>query len=305
MSARCRSALSKEEFGQALAKSKIQLDPPFDLEVDWEEVKKTRTGQFPNTVVEVSYRDFAHWFSNRLQMEQQEIPVLPEYLVAKIEETSFMSRPGDEGKRLQGTVVSGGRGGRSAKDMWEMLRPRLMALVHLQRQWGRVHDIYHVDPHYEQGELSRWIRDPDSRFSQTWDLMQVALLLYISVVVPIRAGFEVDVALWSTSFFVDAAIDIYFVCDLVLNFRTAYYTKGGIREDRPSAICRNYLKGWFFVDFASTLPISYIAYFTEQSPEQLDGSLAGEAGVGGGARALKALRLVRLSKMLRITRIKR
>ena len=305
MSAWCRSALTKEEFGQALANSKIQLDPPFDLEADWAKVKKTRTGQWPYIVSEVSYRDFANWFSNRLQMEQQEIPVLPEYLVAKIEETCFMSRPGDEGKRLQGTKDSDGIGSRSAKDRWKMLRPRLTALVHLQRQWGHVHDIYHVDPHYEQGELSRWIRDPDSKFSQIWDLMQVVLLLYISVVVPIRAGFEEGVVLWSTTFFIDAAIDIYFVCDLVLNFRTAYYTKGGIREDRPSAICRNYLKGWFFVDFLSTLPISYIAYFTEQSAEELGGSLAGEASVGGGARALKALRLVRLSKMLRIARIKR
>ena len=87
---------------------------------------------------------------------------------------------------------------------------------------------------------------------------KVALLLYISVAVPIRAGFEVDVALWSATFFVDAVIDVYFVCDIVLNFRTAYYTKGGIREDRPGRICRNYLRGWFMVDFVSTLPISYI-----------------------------------------------
>eukprot|EP01046_Picozoa_sp_COSAG06_P009596 COSAG06_NODE_502_length_14953_cov_15.585297_22_plen_50_part_00 len=43
-----------------------------------------------------------------------------------------------------------------------------MALVQLQRQWGRVHDIYHVDSHIEGGDLSKWIRDPDSTFSQYW-----------------------------------------------------------------------------------------------------------------------------------------
>jgi len=54
------------------------------------------------------------------------------------------------------------------------------------------------------------------------------------------------------------AIDVYFVLDIALNFRTAFYTNGGVREDRPSYIARNYLKGWFTVDFASTLPLSYL-----------------------------------------------
>jgi hypothetical protein len=36
----------------------------------------------------------------------------------------------------------------------------------------------------------------DSTFSQYWDLAQVALLFYISITVPIRAGFEVTVPAW-------------------------------------------------------------------------------------------------------------
>lgn len=83
-------------------------------------------------------------------------------------------------------------------------------------------------------------------------------MLYISVAVPVRVGFEVNVDLWTPTFFIDAAVDVYFVTDLILNFRTAYYTRGGIREDRPSAIRRNYLRGWFAVDFVSTLPFSYL-----------------------------------------------
>jgi hypothetical protein len=35
--------------------------------------------------------------------------------------------------------------------------------VQLQRQWGRVHDIYHVDSHIEGGDLSKWIRDPGAK----------------------------------------------------------------------------------------------------------------------------------------------
>jgi len=112
------------------------------------------------------------------------------------------------------------------------------------------------------------------------------------------------------------AIDIYFVIDIVLNFRTAFYTKQGTREERPGRIARNYVGwpffgktwGWFTIDFVSTLPISYVQYFTPDEGSAialLDGSLGGERTSSGNTRALKALRLVRLSKMLRLARIKK
>ena len=109
---------------------------------------------------------------------------------------------------------------------------------------------------------------------------------------------------------------VYFVIDIVLNFRTAFYTKQGSREERPGRIARNYIGwpffgktwGWFTIDFVSTLPISYIQYFTPDESsaiDLLDGSFGGERTSSGNTRALKALRLVRLSKMLRLARIKK
>ena len=136
--------------------------------------------------------------------------------------------------------------------------------------------------------------------------MQVALLLYVAVTVPLRAGFNLDVPLWSVGFFVDMAIDVYFVTDICLNFRTAFYDQHGVCEDRGSYIACNYLRGWFLIDFVSTLPLPYLAYLAPDDP----GGVAGSAGSMIGAedsgsanmRALKALRLVRLSKMLRLVR---
>ena len=46
-----------------------------------------------------------------------------------------------------------------------------------------------VDSLYALRPLPRWIRDPDSSFSAIWDLTSVVLLLYVSVTVPLRAGF--------------------------------------------------------------------------------------------------------------------
>ena len=57
---------------------------------------------------------------------------------------------------------------------------------------GQLHDIYEstTDSRYEVVPLPPYIRDPDSNFSALWDLAQVLLLFYVSVIVPLRAGFK-------------------------------------------------------------------------------------------------------------------
>jgi hypothetical protein len=65
----------------------------------------------------------------------------------------------------------------------------------MRQQWGNLHEMYETraDSMYELQALPPWVRDPDSNFSAVWDLTSVALLLYVSVTVPLRAGFELDV----------------------------------------------------------------------------------------------------------------
>lgn len=115
----------------------------------------------------------------------------------------------------------------------------------------------------------------------------------------------------AAAFFIDMAIDVYFVADICLNFRTAIWLRDGTREVRPHKIAESYCRGWFSIDFVSTLPVSYLAYLgDDEAPADgldLAGSLGGGEGPGGAGnfRALKALRLVRLSKMLRLARIKK
>ena len=121
-----------------------------------------------------------------------------------------------------------------------------------------------------------------------------------------------DTALWSFAFIFDACVDIYFIADLVLNFRTAYYRRDGTREERPRRIAVHYLSGWFSVDFFSCLPVSYIEYFMVVSTEAvLVGSNGTVASVGSADnsgsnfKGVKMLRLVRLSKMLRLARLQK
>jgi Ca2+-binding EF-hand superfamily protein len=294
--------LNQDEFEQLVRNSHITLDPPFDPVADWDACKKKRTGEFPNFKYELAYPAFEAWYKERLGIDDPNIPVLPEFMVRKIEEAAFY---GQQRKKWTGQT-------RSSTELWDSLRPRLLALVRMQQQWGKFHDIYEGSSHsssFEYSDIPKGIRDPDSTFSAIWDLAQVILLLYVSITVPLRAGFELTVELWSFGFFWDLLIDLFFIVDIFLNFRTAFYTSTGVREERPKKIAEHYIRGWFPVDFFSSLPLAYLAYLgPEETVEVItDGSAALGGGQKGGSntRALKALRLVRLSKMLRLARIKK
>eukprot|EP01048_Picozoa_sp_COSAG05_P020828 COSAG05_NODE_3659_length_1923_cov_563.266447_3_plen_119_part_00 len=74
----------------------------------------------------------------------------------------------------------------------------------------------------------RGIREPNSKFSMVWDVLQIIFLLSVCYFVPIRACFSVEVELWSGEFWWDVIVDIYFIVDLVINFRTAIYNDKGV-----------------------------------------------------------------------------
>ena len=67
---------------------------------------------------------------------------------------------------------------RTGRQLWNLLRPRLLAVVRMQRQWGNLHDIYDSRSvsRYDMAPLPLWTRDPDSNFTAIWDLSQVVLL---------------------------------------------------------------------------------------------------------------------------------
>lgn len=182
---------------------------------------------------------------------------------------------------------------RSGKQLWAFLRPRLKMVVAMQEQWGTIHQLYgKTSSLFEDTALPYGIRDPDSNFSGLWDICQLFLLLYVSFTVPFRTCFGMEPELWSFPFFFDMFVDIYFLVDLVMNFRTAFFDHSGIRVVDTRLITRNYLTGWFAIDFCSCLPVGYIGLGQEESE-----------GGGSGFKAAKVLRLFRLGKMLRLAKV--
>eukprot|EP01043_Picozoa_sp_COSAG02_P000279 COSAG02_NODE_5_length_66751_cov_63.939148_25_plen_841_part_00 len=190
---------------------------------------------------------------------------------------------------------------RSGRELWAYLRPRLKFIVELQKEWGNVHELYpsRGDSLFEEVALPKGIRDPDSLSSGMWDLFGLLLLICVSVLVPLRSCFEVEVEPFSGAWFFDLFTDVYFVVDLFLNFFTAYYDDKGMREFRKSKIRWNYLRGWFVIDLVSCLPVGYLGMITTA----IKGGDDGEEGGSSNTRAFKALRLLRLAKMLRVAKV--
>lgn len=125
-------------------------------------------------------------------------------------------------------------------------------------------------------------------------MLQLVMLLLVCFYVPLRTGFEISVELWSYEFWQDAVIDVYFVTDLMISFRTAYWTRAGTLEVDTRKIRNNYFRGWFLIDFVCVLPLGYIGYFVD-SDEQGNSKF----------RAVKALRLLRMGKMMRLAKVYR
>jgi len=129
---------------------------------------------------------------------------------------------------------------------------------------------------------------PDSMPKRCWDMLIMLLILYSAVVVPMRICFDVEAT--GTMWFFEAGMSIFFLCDLVLSFNTAFYSEGRWVTSRLS-IARSYLQGWFWIDAPSSVPVEIIELFFA----------SGDAGSFAAFRVLRLMRLVRMLRMLKIS----
>lgn len=61
---------------------------------------------------------------------------------------------------------------------------------------------------------------PHAKAKVRWDLMMAVMIFYSTLTVPFRIGFEETAGVFGTV--VDVVVDIGFVLDIVLSFRTAF-----------------------------------------------------------------------------------
>ena len=103
---------------------------------------------------------------------------------------------------------------------------------------------------------------------------------------------ETGSGLWWWELFVD----MYFVVDIVLNFRTPFYDAQGRLVYSTKEMAMNYMKGWLLIDIGSCASLLQYVFLLTNS---------GDSDGASKARLTKVLRLLRLAKLLRLARLKR
>ena len=79
---------------------------------------------------------------------------------------------------------------------------------------------------------------PHSRGRLLWDVLSMMALVYNIVVVPYRISFDSTEFCPNSLWILEAIIDWFFVCDIILNFFTAYHSVTGELVVRYDMIAR-------------------------------------------------------------------
>ena len=87
----------------------------------------------------------------------------------------------------------------------------------------------------------------------------------------------------------DLLVDIFFLLDILRNFRQASYSGEGKLVYTPWKIAKGYLQSWFVLDLAASFPIDWIMNTVGKQSDAANGAVL--------------LRMLKLGKLLRLVRI--
>ncbi|OAF64177.1 hypothetical protein A3Q56_08115, partial [Intoshia linei] len=138
-----------------------------------------------------------------------------------------------------------------------------------------------------------------SGFKAAWDWLILLLVIYTAIFTPYMAVFVLSephylhrrkfLSFSGSLHIIDAIVDIMFVIDIVINFRTTYVNQNNEVIAHPKKIAIHYLKRWFILDFIAAIPFDLILvkYDTDDT-----------ATLTGLLKTARLLRLVRVARKL-------
>ena len=186
----------------------------------------------------------------------------------------------------KGTALAAGRN-TSPRDKNEAARVAT-------KLWGRTSTGSLARSHIK--EVPDDSRHPDSLFRQRWNKVALAMILYSSFDIPMRIAFFPDIII-DEFFWFGVAVDLFFFCDLHVNFRTGFWEEGFVVYDWKR-IASNYVRNGLGTDVIAALPFDYIGLIRESSQH----SLLHVSNTVRVLRIFRAIRLLRVARLRRYTR---
>ncbi|KAK7893443.1 hypothetical protein WMY93_022595 [Mugilogobius chulae] len=117
--------------------------------------------------------------------------------------------------------------------------------------------------------IHRWTILHYSPFKAVWDWLILLLVIYTAIFTPYSAAFLLnDIEeqrrrecgySCSPLNVVDLIVDIMFIVDILINFRTTYVNCNEEVVSHPAKIAIHYFKGWFLIDMVAAIPLIYLS----------------------------------------------
>ena len=117
-----------------------------------------------------------------------------------------------------------------------------------------------------------------SLFKAVWDWLILILVIYTAIFTPYVAAFllnETDqrskkhdpndpyARYHDPLTIIDLIVDIMFIVDILINFRTTYVNKNDEVVSHPGKIAVHYFKGWFLIEVVAAIPFDLLLFGSE------------------------------------------
>uniref|UniRef100_A0A3Q2CR08 Voltage-gated delayed rectifier potassium channel KCNH4 n=1 Tax=Cyprinodon variegatus TaxID=28743 RepID=A0A3Q2CR08_CYPVA len=136
-------------------------------------------------------------------------------------------------------------------------------------------------------QKSRFILLHYSVSKALWDWLILLATFYVAVTVPYNVSFsphDDSIPASRSTIVCDILVEMLFIIDIILNFRTTYVSQSGQVVYEARSICIHYVTTWFFVDLVAALPFDLLYAFN--------------ITVTSLVHLLKTVRLLRLLRLL-------
>ncbi|XP_068192185.1 potassium voltage-gated channel subfamily H member 6a [Antennarius striatus] len=155
--------------------------------------------------------------------------------------------------------------------------------------------------------IHKWTILHYSPFKAVWDWVILLLVIYTAIFTPYSAAFllnEVEEQRRRTCGYtcnplnvVDLVVDVMFIIDILINFRTTYVNRNDEVVSHPGRIAQHYFKGWFLIDIVAAIPFDLLI-FRSGSEEEGDTVDPQTTTLIGLLKTARLLRLVRVARKL-------
>ncbi|GFT40920.1 potassium voltage-gated channel subfamily H member 6 [Nephila pilipes] len=120
-----------------------------------------------------------------------------------------------------------------------------------------------VLPEYklQKPRVHKWTILHYSPFKAVWDWIILLLVIYTAIFTPYVAAFLLNEERLDNDgpiVIIDLIVDVMFIIDILINFRTTYVNSNDEVVSHPGKIAVHYLRGWFFIDVVAAIPFDLL-----------------------------------------------